>query len=164
MLVEKSRDRRGPRGAQLRNLSTTMSVPPGAADCSVRVVQLAAENVQPSTGRQWFKGAGWSWGRAPGGGRKRWGRGLRWIPRICTHRLLLPFSEPASHLSAWSLLQPGGLRGDGKVRQGMETLLLVTQALRKLIHGFGMGTSRSFTQTAQGKATVAIWITCNNGQ
>lgn len=126
MLVEKRRERRDPRGAQLCNLSTIMSAPPGAADCRVRVLQSAAENVQPSTGQLQFKGAGWSWGRAAGGGGKRWSRGLRWIPRICTHLLLLPFSEPASHLSARSLLQPEGLGESGKVRQGMEMLLLGT--------------------------------------
>lgn len=79
MLVETSRERRDPRGAQLHNLSPIVSAPPGA------LVQSAAENVQPSAGWQQFKAAGWSWGRALGGGGKRWSRDLRWIPRICTY-------------------------------------------------------------------------------
>lgn len=154
MLVETSRERRDPRGAQLHNLSLILSAPPGA------LVQSAAENVQPSAGWQQFKAAGWSWGRALGGGGKRWSRDLRWIPRICTYTP--PIFRTRFALSRL-ISAPARSRGGKKVRQGLEMLHLITNIIR-LTHRFITGAGRSFTLTAQGKATVAIWIICTNYQ
>lgn len=48
MLVEKSREKSGPRGAQLPNLSTLMSVPLGAADYSVQSCSLQSKLFHPA--------------------------------------------------------------------------------------------------------------------
>lgn len=71
MLVEKSRERSGPRGAQLPNLSTLMSVPLGAADYSVQSCSLRSKMFNPAPGsrglREQAEAGGGHW-EVPGRG------------------------------------------------------------------------------------------------